>query len=79
MFQDAGYASTSKFHTVPNLSLLKLYILKFCVTTSGLDDRGSIPWRGKDVIFSIRHHIQTGSGVRLASYPMGTGCSFPRG
>jgi len=27
--------------------------------------------------FSLRHHVQTGSGASPASYPMGTGASFP--
>jgi hypothetical protein len=26
--------------------------------------------------FSLRHHVQTGSGAHPASYPMGTGGSF---
>jgi len=30
-------------------------------------------------IFSRRHRVQTGSGVHPASYPVGTGDSFPRG
>jgi hypothetical protein len=29
--------------------------------------------------FSFRHHVQTGSGAHPASYPMGTGGSFPGG
>jgi hypothetical protein len=29
--------------------------------------------------FSLRHHVQTGSGVHPASYPMGTGSSFTGG
>jgi hypothetical protein len=29
--------------------------------------------------FSHRHHIKTGSGAHSASYPMGTGGSFPVG
>jgi hypothetical protein len=39
----------------------------------GLDDRGSIPGRGNDGILSLLHHVQTGSGAHIASYPMGTG------
>jgi len=27
--------------------------------------------------FSLPHHVQTGSGTHPASYPMGTGGSFP--
>jgi hypothetical protein len=40
-----------------------------------LDDRGWISCRRR--YFSLRHRIQTGSGVHLASYPMGTGGYFP--
>jgi hypothetical protein len=29
--------------------------------------------------FSVRHHVQTGSGAHPTSYPMGTGGSFPEG
>jgi len=29
--------------------------------------------------FSLHHHIQNGSGVHPASYPMGTRDSFPGG
>jgi hypothetical protein len=29
--------------------------------------------------FSLRHHIQTDSGVHPASYPLGTRGSFPGG
>jgi hypothetical protein len=29
--------------------------------------------------FSLRHHVQTGSGAHPVSYPMGTGGSFPGG
>jgi hypothetical protein len=29
--------------------------------------------------FSLRHRVQTGSGVQPASYPMGIGGSFPEG
>jgi hypothetical protein len=29
--------------------------------------------------FSLHHRVQTGSGAHPASYPMGTGCSFPGG
>jgi hypothetical protein len=27
--------------------------------------------------FSLHHHVKTGSETHTASYPMGTGCSFP--
>jgi hypothetical protein len=43
----------------------------------GLDDRSSIPGRGKN--FSLLHSVQNGSRVHTASYPMGKGCSFPVG
>jgi len=29
--------------------------------------------------FSLRHHVQTGSGAHPSSYAMGTGVSFPWG
>jgi hypothetical protein len=40
--------------------------------------RGSIPDRGNDGNFFLRHRVQTGSGVHPASYPMGTGRIFHR-
>jgi len=46
------------------------------VTRLGLDDQGSIPGRGIR-IYSPRHRVQTGSGSRTASYPMGTGGFLP--
>jgi hypothetical protein len=46
----------------------------------GLDDRGS---RVRFLVgagnFSLRHHVQNGSGDHPASYPMGTRGSFPGG
>jgi hypothetical protein len=42
-----------------------------------LDDRDSISSRGWD--FSPRHRVQIGPGTHPASYPMGTGGSFPGG
>jgi hypothetical protein len=48
-------------------------------TGYGLDDRGvgvRVPV-GQE--FSLHHVLQTGSGARPASYPMGTGDSFPGG
>jgi hypothetical protein len=33
----------------------------------GLDDRGSVPDRGNDRIFSLRNRLQTDSGVHPAS------------
>jgi hypothetical protein len=47
------------------------------VSDYGLDDRGSNTGRGKGYFSSLC--VQTGSGAHLASYPMGTGVSFPRG
>jgi hypothetical protein len=47
------------------------------VSDYGLDDRGSIPREAEDV--SSSPCFQTGSGAHLASYPMGTGGSFPGG
>jgi hypothetical protein len=41
----------------------------------GVADRSSIPSRGRDY-FSLRHRLQTSSGVHPASYPMCTGSSF---
>jgi hypothetical protein len=49
-------------------------------TGYGLDDRMIevlFPVAGGN--FSLRHHVQTGSGAHPASYPMGTGSSFPGG
>jgi hypothetical protein len=43
-----------------------------------LDDRGSIARRGNE-FFSFHYRVQTGSGTHPASYPMGTGGSFPGG
>jgi hypothetical protein len=43
----------------------------------GLDDRGSIPDRGRG--FSSSLCVQTGSGAHPASYLMGTGGPFPWG
>jgi hypothetical protein len=40
-----------------------------------LDDRGLIPGRVWE--FFLHHGVQTGSGVHLASYLMGTAGSFP--
>jgi hypothetical protein len=40
------------------------------------DDRVWIPGRSK--IFSCRLCVQTSSGAHPASFPMGTGCPFPR-
>jgi hypothetical protein len=42
----------------------------------GPDDWGSIPDRGNDRTFCLRHRVWTGSGAHTASYPMGTGGSY---
>jgi hypothetical protein len=43
----------------------------------GLDVRGSIP--GRDYILSLCHRVQTDPVAQPASYPRGTGGSFPGG
>jgi hypothetical protein len=44
----------------------------------GLDDRGSrFRFLTGAENFSLHHRVQTGAGVHPASYPMGTGGSFP--
>jgi hypothetical protein len=48
------------------------------VSDYGLDDRGSIPDRGRG-FFSSSLCVETGSGAHPASYPIGTGGPFPRG
>jgi hypothetical protein len=43
-----------------------------------LDDRGSRVWLPEGAgNFSLNHRVQNGSGAHPASYPMGTGDSFP--
>jgi hypothetical protein len=37
-----------------------------------LDNRGSIPGRGKDGFFSLRHSVQTGSGAYPANRYQGS-------
>jgi hypothetical protein len=46
-------------------------------TDYGLDYRVRIPSGAGN--FSLGHRVQTGSGAHPASYPMGTGGSFPGG
>jgi len=36
-----------------------------------------IPSRGNDGIFSLCHHVQTGSGAHPTSYPLGSGALTP--
>jgi hypothetical protein len=67
------------------ISFPLLFFPSYCFVSRGksvsivsdyeLDDRGSIPDRGRG--FSLC--VQTGSGAHPASYPMGTGVPFPRG
>jgi hypothetical protein len=46
----------------------------------GLDDRGSrVQFPAGAGNFSLHHRVQNGSGDHPASYPMGTGDSFPGG
>jgi hypothetical protein len=46
----------------------------------GLDDWGSrIRFLEGAGNFSLHHRVQNGSGAHPASYPMGTGGSFPGG
>jgi hypothetical protein len=46
----------------------------------GLDDRGfRVPFPAGARNFSLHHRVQTGSGVRPPSYPVGTKGSFPGG
>jgi hypothetical protein len=46
----------------------------------GLNDRGTrIRFPEGAGNFSLHHRVQNGSGAHLASYPMGTRGSFPRG
>jgi hypothetical protein len=45
----------------------------------GLDDRGSrVRFPAETGNFSLYYRVQNGSGAHPASYPMGTGGSFPR-
>jgi hypothetical protein len=44
----------------------------------GLDDRGSrVQFPAVVGNFSLHHGVQNGSGAHPASYPIGTGGSFP--
>jgi hypothetical protein len=44
----------------------------------GLDDRGArFRFPAEAGNFSLHHRVQNGSGPHPASYPMGTGGSFP--
>jgi hypothetical protein len=45
------------------------------VTGYGLDDEGSIP--GRNIDFSLHHHVQISSDTHLASFPVGTRGSEP--
>jgi hypothetical protein len=59
---------------VPATSTIKFTFL-LLLSDYGLDDRGSIPDRGRG-FFSSSPCVQTGSGAHPASYPMGTGGPF---
>jgi hypothetical protein len=48
-------------------------------TGYGLEDWGVGVWVPVGQEFSLLHVLQTGYGAHPASYPMGTGGSFPRG
>jgi hypothetical protein len=49
-------------------------------TGYGLDDRMiGFQFAAGAGNFSLRRHVQTGSGAHPASYPMSTGDSFPGG
>jgi hypothetical protein len=48
------------------------------VSDYGMEDRGSIPGRGRG-FFSSSPSVQTGFGAHPASCPMGTGGPFPGG
>jgi hypothetical protein len=49
-------------------------------TDYGLDDRMiGVRFPVGAGNLSLRHRVQTGSGTHPASYPVGTGCSFPSG
>jgi len=47
------------------------------VTGYGLHDRGSVPGRGRKVIWSHRPCVQTGSEAQETSYSNCTGDIFP--
>jgi hypothetical protein len=77
------------FHSIYNMKKLMvliifLAIMKFLHSWYGdwlwagqLRGQSLSPSRVKEI--SLLHVIQTGSGADLASYPMGTGDSFPGG
>jgi hypothetical protein len=49
-------------------------------TGYGLDDRGfRVRFPAKAGKFSLHHRVQNDAGAHPASYPMGTGGSFPVG
>jgi hypothetical protein len=55
-----------------NIVMLSQYSHGLRAGGPGFDSR-------QDQYFSLLHSVQTGSGAHPASYPMGTGCSFPGG
>jgi hypothetical protein len=65
---------SNKSHFNHEYHYLLILILSVGIATSyGFDDSGiGVPWH-----FSLLHSVQTSSGAHPASYPMGTGGSFP--
>jgi hypothetical protein len=76
------YLHNEKLHNfILHLVLFKSRDSSVGIATGyGLDDRGSrVLFLAGAGIFSLHHRYQTGSGAHSASYPMGTGVSFPGG
>jgi hypothetical protein len=70
------YFPSHIFQYIPQ-NLYRSWVSSVSIPTDyGLDGMGSVPSRRKR--FSVLHNIQTGSGAHHASYPVGTGGSFPR-
>jgi hypothetical protein len=70
------------FHLITHNIKRRVQIMKFIMQfydSHELDKRCSIPGRGKDGVFLLRHCVQTGIGAHPASYPMGTTGSHPGG
>jgi hypothetical protein len=59
---------------------LYLYLCLLPLLGYGLDNRGSrVRFPEEAGNSSLHHRVQAGSGTHPASYPMGTGGSFPGG
>jgi hypothetical protein len=59
---------------------LRLIWKYFILMGYGLEDRGSrVRFPAGAGNFSLHHRVRNGSGAHPASYPMGTGSSFPVG